>query len=454
MVKVSGDASETGTQLENSSDTFVAHLSEENPFVIALYYCYVPLPDVTKHITFHHNICMALNLKGRIRVAPEGINGVLSGLRSNLVRYEILLRENLEETSASTEAATVVSDFSPERSLFDLDVKYCSLRQDLPGSSQLFPSLSVKATDQVVSLVELENQKRGTLDNAAESGECTSRNRRCPQSERKELRSGDQHQRRTLEIVQSSMQEALSPFSDDRAPHLSPMEWNDMIAELTKDPANDVILLDCRNVYESNIGHFCVPKTSTILTNTRKFQDLPGVLASAADRLSKSSHIFSYCTGGVRCERATVFLDKLLGEKHIKLDDTYAPVASHKPKIYQLRGGIQRYLESDNTKYYIGKNFVFDPRRTDPNHTNVVVGQCCVCGLQHDDYDNGAAPVESNVARCYKCRILLLVCHECRPTVLCSGETTETAVDHRRRLYCGGVEQECLQIPPVREVQN
>ena len=50
-----------------------------NRWRIALYYCYIELPDVQRHVDFQRTACGELHLTGRIRVAPEGINGTIAG---------------------------------------------------------------------------------------------------------------------------------------------------------------------------------------------------------------------------------------------------------------------------------------------------------------------------------------------------------------------------------------
>jgi predicted sulfurtransferase len=132
-----------------------------------------------------------------------------------------------------------------------------------------------------------------------------------------------------------------------------------------------------------------------------------------------------YCTGGVRCERVSMLVQSLYPEK----------------KVYQLQGGIQTYLASlngkkdESTGFFQGKNFVFDPRRTDPTHGPIpVIGKCLVCSMPHDDYDNGHSPSEEKEARCNTCRMLILVCNSCRCNYTCWGEA---ATDQRPRLYCG-----------------
>ena len=167
--------------------------------------------------------------------------------------------------------------------------------------------------------------------------------------------------------------------------------------------------------------------------------------------------------------------------------------------IYQLRGGIQKYLESygaeeqpnlskskeaeeapqnntinckngDKPCLYRGKNFVFDPRRTDPIIGNGItgdeavttsnagrlslVGQCIICSSPHDDYDNGHAPCEDKEARCCRCRVLVLVCDDCRQKVRCWGEQHPSidgdsdeqigAGTHKNDLFCGNGGAQCV----------
>lgn len=261
----------------------------------------------------------------------------------------------------------------------ELDVKYCPLRSDLAATDQLFTHLSVKATAHVVSLIPNESHD-------------------------------DQ-----LRAIYHQAMEQQRP-----ATHLDPLAWNQAIAE-----APNPILVDCRNVYESNVGHF----EGALLTNTRQYSELPRVLLDQAPRLQEASHVFMYCTGGVRCERASQFLQQVLPEQ----------------KIYQLHGGIQRYMESEHATLYRGKNFVFDPRRYDPQAEATIVGRCVVCNTPHDDYDLGAAPSTDRASRCVNCRILILVCPECRTKVQCWGDDD---INERPRLTCGGIHRDCIRIPP------
>jgi predicted sulfurtransferase len=401
---------------------------------IALYYCYIPLQEnVSQHVNFHQTLCFELRLLGRIRVSPEGINGVLSGTCLQLQEYEKRLVEELESLV--------------DPSQWELDVKYCQLRPDLSVPDQLFDSLSVKPTSQVVSLLELD----ASVSNKSNSGnENRSSNKRGYSGGRRRKRQ--QERQKNPDTTKAQQVFARSLQAHKPAPHLSPDEWNIQLQALSKEDDKNVVLLDCRNVYESNVGYFSVNGASTVLTNTRKYSELPQVLLEQKDRLAESSHVFMYCTGGVRCERASLFLQALLEE------ETDQP-----PQIYQLHGGIQRYLEAsisnvddDDGTFFRGKNFVFDPRRTDPVATKTIVGQCLVCKKPHDDYDNGHAPAAGREARCWTCRILILVCNDCRPTVSCwSQDDDDGKKDDSSdlpRIYCGGLEQPCLHMPPVREI--
>jgi predicted sulfurtransferase len=264
----------------------------------------------------------------------------------------------------------------------------------------------------------------------------------------------------------------------------------------TESPNDDAILIDVRNVYESRIGHFSVKGVPTLLTNTRKYASLPAVLDASIEHLA-GKNIFMYCTGGVRCERASVYLQAMA-------ESSLWPKDLEKPKgIYQLEGGIQKYLEEygsmdilsddndnddddsemrnqdanirhnynndDNSESQVakkeqveqdsekkclfkGKNFVFDPRRFDPVIGNGgKAGECVICACPHDDYDNGFAPSENKEARCCRCRVLVLICNNCRKSIRTWGEedeeeNTEETVKMKKKedLFCGPSGKECI----------
>ena len=417
---------------------------------VALYYYYVEMGDVAKHVQFHQTLCISLNLKGRVRVSSEGINGVLSGLYESLKLYEIAFIEELGRCNETVDSATITAE--------DLDLKYCQLRPELSIESQLFDSLMVKETDHVVSLFEkdetalLDQQRDGTQPQKKNNrrSKQSNRRRRRKEKQRKEqeeqLTPEQQAQRDELREIQREFVAGTSTTATTAPPttaiHLSADEWNSKLSQYASG-AKKAMLLDARNVYESRVGHFAVPNVPTMLTNTRKYSDLPQMVLQNKQHFEDKEEVFMYCTGGVRCERFSVLLQSMHPQT----------------KFYQLKGGIQTYLkeaqqqqeeqdhqehnssgESSKEFYYRGKNFVFDPRRTDPLQVpgqQKVVGNCLVCQAPHDDYDNGHAPCENREARCINCRMLILVCNSCRPNYICWGDKKKEEDSELPILFCG-----------------
>lgn len=116
--------------------------------------------------------------------------------------------------------------------------------------------------------------------------------------------------------------------------HLSPAEWKRMIEE-----DKDVVLFDTRNRYESDIGKF----KDAICPNTENFRDLPDALSNYEQY--KNKKFLMYCTGGIRCEKATVLFKKA-GFKN----------------VFQLHGGIVNYWKEEGHSHWEGDCFVFDER--------------------------------------------------------------------------------------------
>ena len=118
--------------------------------------------------------------------------------------------------------------------------------------------------------------------------------------------------------------------------YVTPEDWNDLIS----DP--EVILLDTRNDYEVHIGTFkgaIDPKTTT-------FREFPKFVAENLD-INKHKKVAMFCTGGIRCEKASSFM-KMQGFEN----------------VYHLQGGILKYLETipEEQSMWDGECFVFDQR--------------------------------------------------------------------------------------------
>jgi predicted sulfurtransferase len=144
--------------------------------------------------------------------------------------------------------------------------------------------------------------------------------------------------------------------------HLTPQETHEL---LTNKP-DDLIVLDTRNDYEWAIGRF----KDAITPNIENFRDLPHYLDENLDTF-KDKQVLMYCTGGIRCERATAYLN----EKNVA------------KKVYQIQGGIHRYVEQYPDGFFRGKNYVFDGRVA-VRINDDVLGSCSICAQPCDDYYN------------------------------------------------------------------
>ncbi len=144
--------------------------------------------------------------------------------------------------------------------------------------------------------------------------------------------------------------------------HLTPQQAHDLIAS----KPDDLVIFDTRNSYESCIGAFKGAITPTIT----KFREVPNYIDKNLD-LFKNKRVLFYCTAGVRCERASAYL---------KLQN----VAQ---EVYQLTGGIHRYVEAYPDGYFKGKNYVFDGRIALPV-TRDILAHCLFCAKPYDEYTN------------------------------------------------------------------
>jgi UPF0176 protein len=147
----------------------------------------------------------------------------------------------------------------------------------------------------------------------------------------------------------------------------------------------DVIVVDMRNHYESEVGHF----ENAILPDVVSFREqLPLVADLLKDK--KDKPVVMYCTGGIRCEKASAYM-------------------LHKgfKEVYQLEGGIINYANEVKARglqnKFHGKNFVFDERLSEPV-TDEILAKCHQCGDPADEHTNCA-----NVA----CNLLFIQCPSC-----------------------------------------
>jgi UPF0176 protein len=167
--------------------------------------------------------------------------------------------------------------------------------------------------------------------------------------------------------------------------------------ELTEDP--DTIVVDMRNHYEFEVGHF--EKAIEVPSDTFRDQ-----LPMAVDMLkeAKEKNIIMYCTGGIRCEKASAYL------LHQGFNN-----------VYHLEGGIINYARQVHEKglanKFKGKNFVFDDRLGE-RITEDIIACCHQCGKPADTHVN-----------CLNdgCHLLFIQCEECKQKFdgCCSKECQE-----------------------------
>ena len=155
--------------------------------------------------------------------------------------------------------------------------------------------------------------------------------------------------------------------------------------ELIEDP--NVVLVDMRNHYESEIGHF----KNAVTPDVDTFRESLDIIEEDLRDHKEDKKLVMYCTGGIRCEKASAYY-KHKGFK----------------QVFQLEGGIINYtrqVENEGLENkFIGKNFVFDERRSE-RISDDVIAQCHQCGEPADMHTNCA-----NEA----CHLLFIQCEACK----------------------------------------
>jgi UPF0176 protein len=209
------------------------------------------------------------------------------------------------------------------------------------------------------------------------------------------------HVRYKSEIVHSGLRDPhiINP-QKQTGKHLEPAEFMEM-----KD-RDDVVVLDVRSNYEHSLGKF----KNAITLDIENFRDFPAMI----DELSqyRDKKILTYCTGGIKCEKASALL------LHEGFTD-----------VYQLHGGIIKYGKEAGGKDFEGKCYVFDNRLSvDVNSVNpVVIAKCLNCGTTTDKMINCANP---------ECNEHFTQCEECGRQM--DGCCSDACMEHpRKRNYDG-----------------
>jgi UPF0176 protein len=184
------------------------------------------------------------------------------------------------------------------------------------------------------------------------------------------------------------MRNRVTDYSMPCVKGLSPEEFHTQLIKLKEKDDGSTLLLDVRNDYESKIGHF----KGAVCPPIRKFSSLKKYVEHHPDLFSGKKQLLTYCTGGIRCEKAAAWL----------MDEIGVPVS-------MLDGGIHNYLEWINEKpmenCFVGANYVFDGRIALGGEVNGACEKCSVSG--------------SLYGKCSRCPIHVLTCGDCFGIALC-----------------------------------
>ncbi|YCI78070.1 rhodanese-related sulfurtransferase [Bacillus sp. R1-10] len=296
---------------------------ETKPYRVLLYYLYVPIENHEEFAAEHLAACKALELKGRILVASEGINGTVSG--------------TIEQTD-----------------------KYMDMMKSDP-----------RFADIVFKIDEAEGHAFKKM-----------------------------HVRPRHELVTLRLEDDINP-NKTTGKYLSPKEFFEQMQD------ENTIVLDARNDYEFDLGHF----RGAIKPEITNFRELPEWVRENKE-MFEGKKILTYCTGGIRCEKFSGWL----------VEEGFEDVS-------QLHGGIATYGKDPEVQgeLWDGQMYVFDERIAVPinQKEHVIVGRDIYSGEPCERYVNCANP-------------------ECNKKILCSEEN-----EHKHMRSCT---HECRVHPRNRYV--
>ncbi len=208
------------------------------------------------------------------------------------------------------------------------------------------------------------------------------------------------HVRVKNEIVNSGLH-------DTKLEHTAPKLTPEQLLKFYEDK-KDFVIVDARNWYESKIGKF----KNAITPQITHFREWPKVVESLSEYKDKT--IVTYCTGGIRCEKASAYMR----EQGFK-------------DVYQIDGGILNYIQQFPDTYWEGGMFVFDDRRVfEPNTKEELkyTSNCHFCGKPTSYHIN-----------CHNidCDKIIVCCHDCKieNEYCCSDECRSSK--NKRKEYHG-----------------
>ena len=216
----------------------------------------------------------------------------------------------------------------------------------------------------------------------------------------------------TIKIREKIVADGLDDLSFDVTKigeHLDAQKFNQKLNH------RNTVCIDMRDHYESEIGYF----KGAIKPDVDTFRESLKTIDKELEKNGKEKNYLMYCTGGIRCEKASAYLK----HKGIK-------------NVFQLEGGIIEYArqvkEGELENNFLGKNFVFD-KRMGERISDEIVSNCHQCGNPCDTHVNCANE---------SCHLLFIQCNECKEKMnsCCSKEcidTIELSYDKQKYLRRG-----------------
>ncbi|GMI23144.1 hypothetical protein TeGR_g13366 [Tetraparma gracilis] len=361
------------------------------PTHVILFYKYVPLSPspslMSSYRSLHLSLASALGLRGRLLLGQstqEGVNGTFSGAYAALCCYAAALGAPLAAVDPDDPLPAVTAHLSAAVDATLLPDLLPALSPHLPALRAWFSSLrAFHARDpEPFEAFEVPFGEFKWSVNTTEP--------------RREI-FPDCYIKVVKEIVGSGGLLSSVPLPATSQGYLTPSEFHAAVAAYNADPSGPTALVDCRNGKEVAIGSFrqaLDPKTKTF----HEFPRWVDANAGAGGSLDGKKKVLMYCTGGIRCEKASAYVRSKLPED---------------AEVFHLKGGIHRYLEEFGDRgLFEGKNFVFDSRQGvgetgESEKASVVVGRCGYCAAPWDTFTAGCV--------CTVCREQVLCCDACKP---------------------------------------
>lgn len=190
--------------------------------------------------------------------------------------------------------------------------------------------------------------------------------------------------------------------------YITPKEFLELYENKEADKGG-VIILDARNYYEYGLGRF----KNALNPNIKTFREFPKFVEEfkkILEKDKKNKKIVMYCTGGIRCEKASAYM-KEQGFKN----------------VYQLEGGIINFCQQFPNTVWEGKCFVFDKRlMTDINQNNPPITKCVNCNELCELYRN---------CKNVECDDLVIICVKCQEKLqgCCSKKCLKEFIDYSRK---------------------